>query len=91
MIKVILQFFKENGLTESFKTLQVNQLHSTISILTCLDQEECQVTLNTVENVESFVGDITNGRWDLVLPVTSQLKLPKEKLEDLYEHVKCFS
>ena len=50
-------------------------------------QDECQVSLNTVESVEGFVSDINNGRWDVVLPVTSQLKLPRDKLENLYELV----
>lgn len=37
--------------------------------------------------MESLVSDITNGRWDVVLPMTSHLQLPKDKLEDLYELV----
>lgn len=50
-------------------------------------QNECQVTLNTVDNVDAFTSDITNGRWDQVLPQVANLKLPQGKLEDLYEQV----
>lgn len=71
VIKIILQFCKENGLTDSFNCLQ----------------NECQVSLNTVDSIETFVSDVNNGRWDVVLPQAAQLKLPRAKLEDLYEQV----
>ena len=72
VIKTILQFCKENSLPESFVAIQ----------------RECQVSLNTVESLEGFVADITAGRWDVVLPTVAQLKLPRNKLEDLYELVR---
>jgi hypothetical protein len=71
VIKIVLQFCKENSLTQTFQTLQ----------------QECQVSLNTVDSTETFVGDIEQGRWDAVLPQVAQLKLPKKKLEDLYEQI----
>eukprot|EP01038_Epipyxis_sp_PR26KG_P011992 gene11992-16055_t len=71
VIKLILQFLKENNLIESMKTLQ----------------KESFVTLNTVDNIEYFANDIRNGRWDSVLAQTSVLKLPTDKLSQLYEQV----
>lgn len=50
-------------------------------------QDECQITLNTVDNIDSFVSHINNGRWDSVLLQVSKLQLPQKKLQDLYEHV----
>jgi len=71
----VLQFCKENSLQQTFQTLQ----------------NECQVSLNTVDSLETFTSDINNGRWDALLPQVAQLKLPRKKLEDLYEQVRSLT
>lgn len=64
VLRLILQFLKENNLAESMKLLQ----------------NESGVTLNTVDSIETFTADIRHGRWDSVLAQTANLKLPGEKL-----------
>lgn len=48
-------------------------------------QKETQVSLNTVNSIEKFTNDIIHGRWDLVLIEVQKLKVPAEKLMELYE------
>ena len=63
----MLQFLKENSLTSSMQALQ----------------DESQVALNTVDNVELFLGDVQNGRWDAVMSVVATLKLPSGFFDEI--------
>ena len=71
VVRVVLQFLKENGLTNAMLALQ----------------DESQVALNTVDNLEAFVADVQHGRWDAVMSVVATLKLPMRLLQDLYEQI----
>jgi WD40 repeat-containing protein SMU1 len=71
VIKLILQFCKENHLLHTLQTLQT----------------EAQVAMNTVDSMENFLADVTQGRWDTVLPQVAGLQLPQEKLLAVYEQV----
>jgi len=66
-----LQFLRENNLGRSLDTLQ----------------EESTITLNTVDSVDEFVGQIRLGKWDQVLQTLIPLRLPARQLMDLYEHI----
>ena len=71
VVKVVLQFLKENSLTASLQTLQ----------------DESQVALNTVENLDGLVADVQQGRWDAVMSTIATLKLSPKLLEELYEQL----
>jgi hypothetical protein len=71
VIRIMMQFMKENNLKDSLKALSA----------------ETGVSLNTVDSVDSFVADICQGKWESVLAQVNHLKVPKEKLASLYEQV----
>ncbi|CEM13105.1 unnamed protein product [Vitrella brassicaformis CCMP3155] len=73
VIRLILQFLKENSLHRTFQTLQ----------------EESRVAYNTVESVDQFLADVNQGKWGEVLQTAAGMNLPEEVLQNLYEHIVC--
>ena len=71
VVKVVLQFLRESGLRNAADALA----------------EESGVSLNAVPSVEGFRADVASGRWSDVLPLAAALRLPRRKLEALYEQV----
>lgn len=71
VIRLMLQFCKENG------------LHRTLQAL----QEESRVSLNTVDSIDGLTSDISHGRWDAVLQAVSYLSLPSSVQQDLYTQI----
>ena len=50
-------------------------------------QEETNITMNTIDSLDTFNNDILNGHWDLVLKTIQPLKIHPNKLMDLYEQI----
>ncbi|KAI9028170.1 WD40-repeat-containing domain protein [Phycomyces nitens] len=71
VIRLILQFLKENNFEDALSTLE----------------EETSITLNTMDSKDTFIQDIVQGRWDTVLKQVAKLKIAPRKLLDLYEQV----
>ncbi|CAN0341507.1 unnamed protein product [Pylaiella littoralis] len=71
VIRLILQFLKENNLTKTLRTLQA----------------ESSVCLNTIDNLDNLMSDINHGRWEAVMPQVSSLSLPLAKLVAVYEQL----
>lgn len=71
MIRIIIQFLRENNLNESAKLLQT----------------ESNVNLNYIEDRRDFTSKIISGQWDQVLEEISQLNLPQNILAEVHEQV----
>ena len=71
LVRVLLQFCSESGLSKTFTALQ----------------DETGIALNTVPSMEAFISDVMNGEWERVITTTNTLQLPSHILFDLYEHI----
>lgn len=60
VVKLILQFCRDNDLPRTLMTLQ----------------EEARVGLNSVDSLDRFLSDINDGRWDDVFKTFSYVTLP---------------
>jgi WD40 repeat-containing protein SMU1 len=87
VIKVILQFCRENNLSQSFQAISAECQARTRGAAAqklsfarsrCLSASApllCpQVSLNTVDNLDAFTADVNAGRWDIVLPQARALR-----------------
>lgn len=71
VVRLVLQYLKETGLSRSARMLQ----------------EETGVKLNSIDNPDALAADIRAGRWDAVLEQVTALEIPPAHLGDLYEQI----
>ncbi|KYQ92071.1 WD40 repeat-containing protein [Tieghemostelium lacteum] len=71
IIKIILQYLKENSLFQSFNTLQ----------------DETGLSLNTVTQYQLLLDNVKSGKWDIVLSQLTGLQLTYRILHDIYEQI----
>ncbi|SCN62696.1 alternative splicing regulator, putative [Plasmodium chabaudi chabaudi] len=73
VIRLILQYLKENNLIRSFYVLQ----------------EESNVKLNATSNIDILIRDINKGDWKNVLFNISTIDLSDDTLMNIYEQLIC--
>lgn len=71
VLRLIMQFLREQGLSRSLATLQ----------------DESDVSFNVVDDLAAFTADVLAGRWDSVLPRVATMALPPPVLMCVYEQV----
>lgn len=71
MIRVLLQFLKENSLFGTFDALV----------------QETNIHLNTIENPSQLAAAILDGQWDQVMREVATVELPDSVQGDLFEQV----
>lgn len=71
VVRVVLQFLQENGLSSSVAALQ----------------EESGVSLNATHDIDGLIAHTLGGHWDRVLAAVGHMRLPSPLLSDLYEQV----
>ncbi|KAI9261427.1 WD40-repeat-containing domain protein [Phascolomyces articulosus] len=71
VVRLIIQFLRENNLERTLSALQ----------------KESPVSFNPVDNKDTFLQEIHQGRWDVVLRQVQNMKIPPKKLYDLYEQI----
>jgi WD40 repeat-containing protein SMU1 len=71
ILRLIMQFLREQGLVRSLAALQ----------------DEADVSFNVVDDLPAFTADVLAGRWDVLLPRVAAMALPPPVLMLLYEQV----